>query len=316
MDTESKKEDKPQMMDANTKFFGSINGRWTKINAKVVKRCKEVARLKQMENERMAELKKREMAEQGVEEEVVEEMAKVGQLENVRKSNFAYNQTKIAEYISVYFACIGLGSSIVAYEIRYEQEEQDLDGDEKFNPEIEDKEWVLMLLWVTLASTIMLLLSTFFNYILYVPWQKTKLILSENDNLFNSGIYRRMLSEMFVLIFMPLPFLYGVTYTESKNTFSDLPGIYFHLNDILLCVGIFLRIYLISRAILSISFYTDPRAQRVCGIYGCDANCNFAVKCMMKVYSARVLVICLILSVLIFAFNLRLFERPLSESSG
>ena len=89
---------------------------------------------------------------------------------------------------------------------------------------------------------------------------KTKLILSEHDNLFNTGTYKSMLIEMVALLFMPLPFLYGATYRESNNSFSDLPGIYFHVNDILLCAGIFLRIYLISRAILSVSFYTDPRA--------------------------------------------------------
>ena len=40
-------------------------------------------------------------------------------LEDVRMSNFAYSQTKISEYISFYFASLGVGSSIVASEIRF-----------------------------------------------------------------------------------------------------------------------------------------------------------------------------------------------------
>jgi hypothetical protein len=38
-------------------------------------------------------------------------------LEDVRQSNFAYSQTKVAEYISFYFAALGVGCSIVASEM-------------------------------------------------------------------------------------------------------------------------------------------------------------------------------------------------------
>jgi hypothetical protein len=38
-------------------------------------------------------------------------------LEDVRQSNFAYSQTKVAEFISAFFAMLGVGSSIVASEI-------------------------------------------------------------------------------------------------------------------------------------------------------------------------------------------------------
>jgi hypothetical protein len=55
-----------------------------------------------------------------------------GQMEDVRMSNFAYSQTKIAEYLSFYFAMIGIGSSIIASEInRY------------YNPNDENKDHVI-----------------------------------------------------------------------------------------------------------------------------------------------------------------------------
>ena len=38
-------------------------------------------------------------------------------LEDVRMSNFAYSQTKISEYISYYFASVGVGSAIIASEM-------------------------------------------------------------------------------------------------------------------------------------------------------------------------------------------------------
>jgi hypothetical protein len=38
-------------------------------------------------------------------------------MEDVRMSNFAYSQIKISEYISFYFAALGVGCSIVASEM-------------------------------------------------------------------------------------------------------------------------------------------------------------------------------------------------------
>ena len=51
------------------------------------------------------------------EEESDDDKKGKGKLEDVRMSNFAYSQTKIAEYLSFYFAMIGVGSSIIASEI-------------------------------------------------------------------------------------------------------------------------------------------------------------------------------------------------------
>ena len=140
--------------------------------------------------------------------------------------------------------------------------------------------------------------------------------MSDSDNLINTGLWQSLLWEMFTYLFMPYPFLTTLTYEEVGNSYTEDAGAIFFVNDVLLCIGIFARIYLLTRTIMSVSWYTDPRAQRVCSIYGCDATNNFAIKCMMKVYSHRVLAISLVISVLIFAFNLRLFERPLSESTG
>ncbi len=78
-----------------------------------------------------------------------------GEMENLRKSNFAYNQTKIAEYISVFFALIGLGIIVVAYELRY----VDQDG---HDPD-KNKDWIIALLWRSTASTMLLNVSVFFS---------------------------------------------------------------------------------------------------------------------------------------------------------
>lgn len=66
-------------------------------------------------------------------------------MEDVRMSNFAYSQTKISEYISFYFAALGVGSSMVAAEMtaNYDINGQ-LDG------------WVYIMILINNASTGML----------------------------------------------------------------------------------------------------------------------------------------------------------------
>jgi hypothetical protein len=60
-------------------------------------------------------------------------------------SNFAYSQTKISEYISFYFASLGVGSSIVASEIRF-----------FFNFHDENKGHIVEMLTIANVSTILL----------------------------------------------------------------------------------------------------------------------------------------------------------------
>ena len=96
----------------------------------------------------------------GVEQEANEVIEAQGKLENVRKSNRAYTKTKVGDNVSLFFAVVGIGSSIIAYEVRYSEQEE--------NGDIKDDTWVLALLWIATASTVLLLINTFFNYMLYI----------------------------------------------------------------------------------------------------------------------------------------------------
>jgi hypothetical protein len=46
-----------------------------------------------------------------------EEEKEQGRIEDVRMSNFAFAQTKIAEYLCFFYASIGVGSAVVASEM-------------------------------------------------------------------------------------------------------------------------------------------------------------------------------------------------------
>ena len=64
-------------------------------------------------------------------------------MENVRQSNFAYSQTKIGEYLSCYFAFVGIGSSIIASEIM-----------RLHNKDDKNEQWIKMLQYISLGATI------------------------------------------------------------------------------------------------------------------------------------------------------------------
>jgi hypothetical protein len=129
---------------------------------------------------------------------------------------------------------------------------------------------------------------------------RTKQYYTDLDTIFNTGIYKGMFFEILLMFVMPYPSLYNTQYTELANDRD--PGVMFQWNDFLLCFCIFFRIHLLVTSILSLSVYTEPRSQRVCNIYGCDANFNFALKALMKESPKVVLGSALVTALLMFSY--------------
>jgi len=77
---------------------------------------------------------------------------------------------------------------------------------------------------------------------------------------------------------------------------------------------IFFRLLYVVKVLLNQSLYTDPRAQRVCAIYGTDANYEFALKAIMKDTSYIILMVSMPITLIAFSYQLRLFERHVNPS--
>ena len=60
----------------------------------------------------------------------------------------------------------------------------------------------------------------------------------------------------------------------------------------------------------------SPRANRVCSLQGCEASTIFAVKGLFKQKPYLILVWSLLITTVMFGFQLRLFEGQLSDASG
>ena len=78
----------------------------------------------------------------------------------------------------------------------------------------------------------------------------------------------------------------------------------------------FSRIYLPVRFSFYLSNFMNPRTQRVCQLHGCESDSFFALKGMMKQMPVSIMSSALSSSILVLAYQLRIFERPLSEASG
>ena len=115
---------------------------------------------------------------------------------------------------------IGLGFSIMEREIRAEY------GYHK-NDNIR-----IMLLTVNLLTTILLIVSLLFAYLMKFNWMLAKGTYTEIDGLINTGMYKPLIAECVVCFISPMPFIYDETFEEDNINF---PGTTTHFyNDILL----------------------------------------------------------------------------------
>jgi hypothetical protein len=71
----------------------------------------------------------------------------------------------------------------------------------------------------------------------------------------------------------------------------------------------FLRFFVVVRVILLRTNYMSPRASRNCRMYGCRSDYLFAIKCLFKDSPMTLMSIVFFVSVVFFAFGLRIAER-------
>ncbi|CDW76554.1 small-conductance calcium-activated potassium channel protein [Stylonychia lemnae] len=219
-------------------------------------------------------------------------------IKDVRLSNQYYNKIIISEYSAVFFSTFGMCLSVLLFEMK----------DNKDISEVQN-----MVLSYNVFCTIGCILSIYMRYDLYLLWNKSRGLLTEYDTLWNTGNWQSLGCELFIVIIAPYPFLYDIKYEEYNPQFSTY--ITYDVNDLLLTFS-FLRIYILARFTMVKTQFMNPRSLRVCLMNGCQADVFFAVKSIMKQRPYTVLGISMIISTVIFSYQLKIFEAPMSEISG
>mmetsp|Transcript_32425 Transcript_32425/g.28711 ORF Transcript_32425/g.28711 Transcript_32425/m.28711 type:complete len:309 (+) Transcript_32425:534-1460(+) len=120
-----------------------------------------------------------------------------------------------------------------------------------------------------------------------------------------------MLAEALGSLVAPQYFFLGLEY---KETYGDV-GITYELNQILCCF-VWVKCYVTVRTMLTLTKWLNPRSQRVCKMNGCYPDLMFAVRSSFKQSPNLTLISTIFVSGVICAYMVRIFERPLSESSG
>lgn len=160
------------------------------------------------------------------------------------------------------------------------------------------------------TCTIFLVVSIFIRYDLWLQWAKTVEMYTQFDTLVNTGIWKNLSFEICLCVIAPYPFLDGLKYRENVLAYET--SIEYEVNDILLYFS-FCRFYLLLRFLLYMTQFMSPRSQRVCAMHGTEADLMFAVKGVMKQMPEKLLIWALVISTVIFGFQLRLFEGVISE---
>ena len=226
----------------------------------------------------------------------------LGNLLDQRRINEIFVRLKTSEIVCLFFALFGIGSGVIDYEISY------TDTNEA------EKSTRITLEWFWVVSTIWVFITLIFRYNIVLDWYKARGIFSTYDTLVNTGLYKYLLVELALNLITPFPFIWNTNYSETYDDYNTT--VKYRVNDIFLLTMCLLRTYHLVRCSLTLSHFMDTRSQRVCNMSGSDASFMFSIKSLMKKQPYAVLIWSLLLSIILFGFILRIFERPLSAASS
>ena len=148
----------------------------------------------------------------------------------------------VAEFCSTFYSSVGLTLSIINYEKRLIGQQFDTVN--------------RMALFCNMMCTVLLIISIYIRYDLWLKWSITIKRFTIYDTLKNTGIWRSMVFEMLILSISPNPFLDGITYKEFVMDWGT--EIEYEINDILLYFS-FLRLYLMFKFVLYQTVFMGPR---------------------------------------------------------
>ena len=136
--------------------------------------------------------------------------------------------------------------------------------------------------------------------------------ISVYDGLFSTGRIWPLALEILLTLLHPYPWLVG----EGVVVPNPIIGldIYYHTNDFFNMLSL-VRIIWIFPKMINFTVWRSNSAQRICMMYGCQADMMFGVKSIMKMYPISFLFVVLICGALYFAMLLKYSEAPVNRVS-
>jgi hypothetical protein len=125
-----------------------------------------------------------------------------------------------------------------------------------------------------------------------------------------------MIVEFIIAFVHPNLITRGKKFTFNYR-FTTVDAIYtlqYEYNDIFLII-LTLRIFMIARYFLTLSYYKTSRAGRICRMYGEFDSYQFALRCIFNRNPFRFVFIIAIFGVIFYAINMRVFEQVFDSTS-
>ena len=164
--------------------------------------------------------------------------------------------------------------------------------------------------YISFILSIFLWLSIYYDKILFhillkgYQEKSYKIIISDNKQIF------RLISSILFFFLCPNPFTYGIEINFKNDYYSfeyKIP-----LNSIFTSISIF-RIWFIFKLYLVSSFSYSQRSFRIAKINGVKLGLKFPFKANMADSSLKINLILFGICLLIFSYDLRIFERYFDE---
>eukprot|EP01017_Pseudomicrothorax_dubius_P026083 TRINITY_DN2884_c0_g2_i1.p1 TRINITY_DN2884_c0_g2~~TRINITY_DN2884_c0_g2_i1.p1 ORF type:complete len:363 (+),score=57.18 TRINITY_DN2884_c0_g2_i1:436-1524(+) len=165
----------------------------------------------------------------------------------------------------------------------------------------------IILVIITSLTAILVCLNVL-SYRAYLDYLKSRNIVGTSETVWSAGFGGQLLLE--VLLTLPHPNLacFGVQ-MHVYNSIINATYIQ-RLNEIMNLLQL-AKLAVVIRFVMVTSSFYDCSAQRVCSMYGIKPTYAFVIRSFMRKFSFRVVAISFLTSLFIFAYALRVAERPL-----
>jgi len=222
--------------------------------------------------------------------------------------SFSENQKmriiKIIDFFICFFVLCDISLSVYT-NMRFSSDELDL-NDKVYKEKFFTDQQIFDLRICIMCIVFLIEIFLIFKYHFQLKILRSALFASEQDNIFTTGLYKKMFLEMLIM----LPF----TAPDLKGYFSGnmLLGRYTYSIDSFILLVKISKLYYIVTVYTHISLWTSNTALDIAKDYKTSIGSNFILKATIKKSPTLSIVFMLILSVTLFSFMIRIFEYGFS----
>jgi hypothetical protein len=221
-----------------------------------------------------------------------------------------FNLWRSFDLFSAGFSLLGIVFSSIDYEINYSYTRT------YANCEYYRKD-NYVLRYLTLVTTLIAIFFLLMRYWEKIRWKnmnKHNSLRNKNLVLSNRKNLIFMLLEIIILLIIPYPMHERNFYVPIRYNFKTFLTCY-TVSEILYCL-MFLRTFLILRALVNYSKFQNERAQTFCQNNGVKANLRFLAKCLVFKHPIYFVSAVALVSLFVMSLCFRVLERPVDDLSG